>query len=354
MKILVVDNDKAFLKYMQDLLTDAGHEVVIIDDGLSALDTLRNFVPHILFVDLVMPNIDGQKVCKIVRNTPHLKDVMVIVLSATVAEQNIDLKQMGAHACIAKGPLEKMTANILKVLQSPKDVTGKVIGTQSVHPRKITGELLAVKRHFEVILERMTEGIIEINAEGRIIYTNPTALEIIQMPEEQLLGMALTELFVEPHRSKVADLLTQQPSCPIKIDFNETLRLNRYDITFDLIPIQAEPATSVIILSDVTDRKQAEKEKSHLEKLQGALEMAGAVCQELTTPMQIISGYSELVLKDLPSNHPLFDKVKTISEQIYKMGATTWKLGWVKNYRTKQSARGRTIIDLDESSENHL
>ena len=159
---------------------------------------------------------------------------------------------------------------------------------------------------------------------------------------------------MEPHRKKVSDLLAQKSDCPIKIDTNETLRLNRYDITFDLIPIQGEPATSVIILSDVTDRKQAEKEKSYLEKLQGALEMAGAVCQELTTPMQIISGYSELVLKDLPTNHPLFGKVKTISEQIYKMGATTWKLGWIKNYRTKQSARGRTIIDLDESSESHL
>ena len=108
-KILVVDNDQLILKFMNDILTKEGHQVITAEDCLSALDILKSYTPDVIFTDLVMPNIGGKKLCEIIRGTEELKDTFLIILSAVAAEEEADIAEMSADACIAKGPLNEMT-----------------------------------------------------------------------------------------------------------------------------------------------------------------------------------------------------------------------------------------------------
>ncbi len=85
-KILVVDNDLLILEFVNDILSKEGHQVLTAEGGLSALDILKTYTPDIMFIDLVMPNIDGKKLCKIIRKTPKLRDVYIVILSALAAE----------------------------------------------------------------------------------------------------------------------------------------------------------------------------------------------------------------------------------------------------------------------------
>ena len=73
-KILVVDDDRVMLKFVTKLLTRDGHEVLTAEDGFAALTLLATFIPDIIFFDLIMPKIDGNKLIQIVRNMPNLKD----------------------------------------------------------------------------------------------------------------------------------------------------------------------------------------------------------------------------------------------------------------------------------------
>jgi len=84
------------------------------------------------------------------------------------------------------------------------------------------------------------------------------------------------------------------------------------------------------------------------EKLQGVLEMAGAACHELNQPMQTISGYSELLLMDISENNPLYRNIKTIKEQIDRMGKITRKLMRITKYKTREYLN-RKIIDIDQA-----
>ena len=86
-KILVVDNHPVMLKFMTDLLQKEGHQVLTAEDGISALVILRTFIPDIIFIDLVMPNISGEKICRIIRNMETMKDVHLIIVSAIAAEE---------------------------------------------------------------------------------------------------------------------------------------------------------------------------------------------------------------------------------------------------------------------------
>ena len=105
------------------------------------------------------------------------------------------------------------------------------------------------------------------------------------------------------------------------------------------------------VIRDISDRKQAEKEKLQKEKLQGVLEMAGAACHELNQPLQIISGYYELVIKDIPDDHSLNANDKIIQEQIVKMGEITKKIMKITKYETRPYTDGSKIIDIDKSSD---
>jgi len=93
----------------------------------------------------------------------------------------------------------------------------------------------------------------------------------------------------------------------------------------------------------VVDLQTALLEK---EKLQVIFEMTGAICHELTQPMQAISGNSELMLMSIQKDDPLYRNVKTIKDQIDRMGDITRKLKRVTRYKTKDYINSK-IIDLD-------
>ena len=85
------------------------------------------------------------------------------------------------------------------------------------------------------------------------------------------------------------------------------------------------------------------------EKLQVIFEMTGAICHELSQPMQAISGNSELILMGIKESDPLYRNIKTIKEQVDRMGNITRKLKKVTRYKTKDYIKSK-IIDIDHAS----
>ena len=89
------------------------------------------------------------------------------------------------------------------------------------------------------------------------------------------------------------------------------------------------------------------------EKLQGVVEMAGAVCHEINQPLQIILGNSELLLHDLPESDPNHSKLHAIREAVQRIGTLTNRIMTISSYSTKSHLDGKVqIIDLEKSSGN--
>ncbi len=264
-KILVVDNHPVMLKLMDKLLGGEGHEVLTAQDGLSALNILKTSVPDTVFVDLVMPNISGDKLCRIIRGMSKLKDTHIVILSAIAAEQDIDLDDLGADACIAKGSFDNMKRHVLAVLDQldqsiSHDQSRQIMGLEDIYQREITKELLASKKHFEVILDYMCEGILELNRQGEILYSNAAAISFIGIPEEKLLGSGFTELFHETHRQRIEDLLEATSNVPQEISDTSPARLNGNYVALSFLPIKDEwNETIIVIVHDVSERKRAKE-----------------------------------------------------------------------------------------------
>ncbi|MFH1977265.1 MAG: PAS domain S-box protein [Pseudomonadota bacterium] len=276
-KIMVVDNDAMLLEFMSDLLEKEGHHVLTAKDGLTALEKLKAYIPDIMFIDLVMPNIDGEKLCRTIRRIPELNGIYIVIVSAIAAEQEIDVSEIGANACIAKGSFGKMSQHVLYVINRldnkvREDITGTIIGLEDVRSRDITKELLSCKRHSDAILNNVSEGILELNLNNKVIYANPFTHFLTGMREEELLGSYFTDLFDDPHKMRIKELIDLIDSGPQEIAGDLPLKLSGKMVSLNILPVyDGEHKSIIVILNDNTKRKQAEyalkKEKKFSETL---------------------------------------------------------------------------------------
>ena len=354
-KILVVDDHRVVLKFMTDLLEKQGHQVLAAQDGLSALDILKTETPDVIFIDLIMPNISGEKLCQIIRMIPRLKDVYLIILSAFAAEQEVNLAELGANACIAKGPPDKMAPNILATLnQSGLEGSGglkeEIIGLEDIYPRHPTKELLCVKRHFEAILGRMSEGIVEISPEARIVYANPSAIALIGIAEEKLLGSNFIDLFSETDRQEIHHLLDAAiRSTPETTGGDAPVTLNSRHVLVNILPVEdKEHESMMIILNDVTERKRLEAQLREAHKMEAVGTLAGGIAHGFNNMLMAILGNVSLMLLDMSSTHSHYERLKNIERQVQD-GAklTSQLLGYASKGRYEVKP-----IDLNQSVEN--
>ncbi|MCM2284074.1 MAG: response regulator [Desulfobacula sp.] len=85
------------------------------------------------------------------------------------------------------------------------------------------------------------------------------------------------------------------------------------------------------------------------EKLQGVLEMAGALCHELNQPLQVVLGLSEIILMDINAGDPNFKNLKNIKDQIDRIGKVTQKIMTITRYQSKPYLKSK-IVDIDRAS----
>lgn len=102
-KILVVDDDPYILMSLEFLMKKSGNEVMIARNGTEALDIIANNKPDLILLDIMMPDVDGYSICKHIKQTKELKDIIVVFLSAKTHEADIEKGyKLGAAKYISK------------------------------------------------------------------------------------------------------------------------------------------------------------------------------------------------------------------------------------------------------------
>ena len=303
-KVLAVDNDPFILEFMKDILSPDRYELFTANDGLEALDIMDRTTPDIVFVDLVMPNIGGKKLCQIIRGMERLKNAFIVILSSAIGEQEIDAKKLGVNACITKGPMKDMARHIRWVLESPDIATrrcaeGEVLGADKNVQRRITNELLSMGEHHEAILNAMHEGIMEIVLRGRIVYANSKCQELLGIPERKLLGSDFFQLFSETDQPKVhascrktVEAESLSPDCLV--------RINDHELILRILPIKNQAGLSLIVmLQDITEKRRMEAKLVQAEKREALGTLAGGIAHNFNNLLTAIQGYvSLLTFKD--------------------------------------------------------
>jgi len=82
LKIMVVDDSKTIRRTAETLLQREGFNVITAEDGFEALAKIANQKPDLIFVDIMMPRLDGYQTCALIKNNAHFKSTPVIMLSS--------------------------------------------------------------------------------------------------------------------------------------------------------------------------------------------------------------------------------------------------------------------------------
>lgn len=356
-KALVVDNHPVVLKFMSNLLEREGYQVITAHDGISTLSILRSFKPDVIFLDLVMPNISGDKLCRIIRRNPALRQVHIVILSAIAAEERVDFVDMGADACIAKGPFNKMGEHVLAVLNNLGQASSamlkkEIIGLEDIYERQVTKELVASKKHSDVILNNMSEGILELNGNAKIIYANPAAVSLIDIVEEDLLGRDFTDLFQGNFRRRVENLLDMNEEMAGSTTENYPWELGDKKVLVEVIPVRdAENRSCVVILEDVTEWMRLENHLRHAQKMEAIGTLAGGIAHQFNNALFAIIGNTELLQMKSPGNENIKTYLSAVKAPLDRMtGLTDQLLAYAQDGNHQSTAVSIQKLVLDTVS----
>lgn len=117
MRALVVDDSKVGRLTMQKKLESFGIGVDVAESGLEALSYLERHRPDVIFMDHMMPELDGFEATRRIKSTPATRDIPVIIISGSDDEAFVhDARAIGADGAIAKPPTTEAIARILTAL----------------------------------------------------------------------------------------------------------------------------------------------------------------------------------------------------------------------------------------------
>lgn len=102
-RILVADDDPAILELVRINLEARGYEVLTVNNGAEAIRTAIREKPHLLIVDVLMPDVDGYEVMRVLKETPETAHIPIIVLTAYASDAGAMVSWMqGAESYLAK------------------------------------------------------------------------------------------------------------------------------------------------------------------------------------------------------------------------------------------------------------
>ena len=81
-KVMVIDDSNTIRRTAEALLKKAGYEVLTAADGFEAMSMITDHRPDIIFVDIMMPRLDGYQTCLLIKNNKQFKHIPVIMLSS--------------------------------------------------------------------------------------------------------------------------------------------------------------------------------------------------------------------------------------------------------------------------------
>jgi PAS domain S-box-containing protein len=308
-RALVVDNDKFCVELLSDILTQAGYEVDKAYDGLEAMDALRRARPDVVFLDMVMPKVDGDQVLRFLKADPATQRIPVVIVSGTMLEDQEKMIALGADGYVAKGRNQDLARNVEAALERIDRGTAEadhgILGIENLVPRDKVRELLHVRRYRDAILRTIGEGVVILDESRRVMSVNRAALAILGTTELALIGTPVGEILGPELRASLEEALARFRAAPDRdmapVGIRCRNRLLR--MAFAWVSPGVPEDGFFLILQDVTDLGGKIEELSALNaRLENMdrmrSELLAMVSHDLHTPLTAIKGSLEVLLKE--------------------------------------------------------
>lgn len=161
-KILLVDDEKDILEFLSYNLKKEGYQVFTARNGPQAIETASREIPHLIILDMMMPEMDGIETCSELKKNPQLNDTIIVFLTARSEDYSqIAGLDAGADDYITKPIKPKVFLSRVKALlrrykgadiqQSELEIKGLVIDKEKYIIRKNDETIMLPRKEFELL-----------------------------------------------------------------------------------------------------------------------------------------------------------------------------------------------------------
>ena len=211
LSVLVVDDQPFYRNLMNEIMRVLGVPIVSFAvDGFDALDAMENAIPDVIFLDWVMPDMDGIEFTTKVRSMRNEVARMTPIIMVTSNNKKSQIEQAvncGVDTFILKPlAIQSIIARIKEVIERPRDfvVTDTYIGPCRRRNKAAAGQYFGKYRRYDDPMELTQGGVAEkrakqylkgltsgLNSSLAALYTNdPSALEELHKTAQKVLGIA--------------------------------------------------------------------------------------------------------------------------------------------------------------------
>jgi PAS domain S-box-containing protein len=244
----------------------------------------------------------------------------------------------------------------VETIKNGKDsysLIGFVLNTEKIE--SITNSIEQEKKRYRNLFDLSPTGILLEDDNGTILDANPAFCESLGYQRDELVGQKVDILAPPDARDQVARNIRDLMAGKTLKHNQKSIRRDGSEVYMELRETRVQLSDNnfgiLCLAEDFTENKKSQEEHVQKEKLQGILEMAGAVCHELNQPLTTIFITTDLLL-DFPEKEKYKDMIEVLKKEAIRISNISEKLMRITKYKTRNYINGIKIVDLDQSVTN--
>ena len=341
-RILVVEDSKSAALYARNTLIDLGYEIAdFASNGNDALLKTEETFPDLVLMDIVLEgNMDGVETAEKIRRQYNIPVVFLTSQSDEITLQRAKITE--AFGYIHK-PYDRRSLHTTIEM--------------AIYKYEIEKKLKESEQRLSTTLASIKDAVVSISVDGLVTFLNPVAEQLTGWQAAEAIGKGVKKIvdFRKSDKNIVSGLLQDA----LKNGGNITLGTNVFLISdkdkelpvsggiSPMCDIDGNIQGMVLVFRDITERLRAEQEHIEKGKLVAVLETAGAICHEISSPLQSVTGYVELTMNEINGETHIKNRLDKL---LHKMALILQKLRNITKYQTTDYVNGIKIIDIHKAS----
>ncbi len=270
-RVLLVDDNEQTRYVLSRILVRAGMRVDQCGTGREGLERVRE-LPDLVILDVKLPDISGYQVCRQIKSNPFTAGVTVLQISASFVsnESKVEALEGGADG----------------YLTHPIDATVLVATVKSLLRLKQAEAIFRQSaQQWQSTVDALPEYLVLLDTENKVVRCNRAFVELTGKPFNEVIGSDSVAILKDVLGS--ADFLRRQGTSRYVAEQHHGARW--YRVTADAVMVGEERIGSIVVLTDLTERKLAEETLRNSEKLAATGRLAHTIAHEINNPLEALT-----------------------------------------------------------------